>query len=252
MRQPTPEHALLCRMVMRCRAIASDYDGTLAENGRVRDDVLDALRRFKESGRSVILVTGRVLPELREVCPELDVFDAIVAENGAVLYVPGEDEAECPLCDAPPAELERMLAMRGVSRVVRGRVIVATWKPYDETVVEIIREHALALEVIFNKGAVMILPAGVTKATGLARALERLGLDAGSVVGVGDAENDHVLLEACGVGAAVANATPDLKASADLVLGRERGEGVRELVERILATDLVDLLPVRGELTKAS
>ena len=49
--------------------------------------------------------------------------------------------------------------------------------------------------MIFNKGAVMILPSGVNKATGLAAALEELGLSPHNVVGVGDAENDHAFLE---------------------------------------------------------
>lgn len=230
---------------MRCRAIATDYDGTLAENGTVRDDVLAALRRFKASGRAVILVTGRELHDLERVCPSLDVFDEVVAENGALLYTPGDDSSECVLCDPPPPSFAAALAARGIP-VACGRIIVATSKPHDEVVAEVIREHGLELDVILNKRAVMVLPAGVSKATGLARALEKLGIPAHSVVGVGDAENDHVLLETCGFGVAVANAVPALKESADLVMPSPRGEGVRELIERILATDLADVERMRA------
>ena len=88
--------------------------------------------------------------------------------------------------------------------------------------------------MIFNKGAVMVLPSGVNKASGLACALEELSIEAADVAGVGDAENDHALLEMCGVGAAVANALPSLKEHADLVLTGRHGAGVTQLIERIL------------------
>ncbi len=50
---------------MRYLALATDYDGTLAQEGRVAREALDALKRLKESGRKIILVTGRQLPELQ-------------------------------------------------------------------------------------------------------------------------------------------------------------------------------------------
>ena len=40
----------------------------------------------------------------------------------------------------------------------------------------------------------MILPSGVNKASGLQAALQALGLSAETVIGVGDAENDHAFL----------------------------------------------------------
>ena len=89
---------------MHCRALATDYDGTLAEDGKVTRSTLSAIRRLKESGRKAILVTGRELDELMDVFPELGVFDEVVAENGALLYTPGEKPVECPLCVPPPPE----------------------------------------------------------------------------------------------------------------------------------------------------
>jgi energy-coupling factor transporter ATP-binding protein EcfA2 len=94
------------------------------------------------------------------------------------------------------------------------------------------------LQVIFNKGAVMVLPAGVNKATGLACALERLGLSAHNAVGIGDAENDHALLRSCECSAAVANALPTLKDTADIVTNGDHGAGVTELIDALLKDDL--------------
>ena len=231
---------------MHCRALATDYDGTLAENGKVTPSTLAAIERLKRSGRKAILVTGRELEELMEVFPEVSVFDEIVAENGALLFTPGERPVECPLCAPPPPEFVAELVRRGVGPISRGRVIVATWQPHEHVVLDVIKEQGLELEVIFNKGAVMVLPSGVNKASGLARALDRLGVPAGETVAVGDGENDCSLLDACGYGVAVANAVHSLKERADFVMVHQRGAGVEELIEQILATDLRDASTARA------
>jgi hydroxymethylpyrimidine pyrophosphatase-like HAD family hydrolase len=223
---------------MHCRALATDYDGTLAEDGKVGSSTLAAIRRFKRSGRKTILVTGRELDELMDVFPEVGVFDEVVAENGALLYTPGEKPLECPLCTPPPPEFVAELIRRGVGPISCGRVIVATWQPHEHVVLDVIKEQGLELEVIFNKGAVMVLPSGVNKATGLARALDRLGIRASETVGIGDGENDCSLLDACGYGVSVANAVTSLKERSDFVMVHERGAGVEELIDQILATDL--------------
>ena len=47
---------------MRYIAIATDYDNTLAVDGRVERETIAALERLIQSGRKIILVTGRLLP----------------------------------------------------------------------------------------------------------------------------------------------------------------------------------------------
>src|SRR5690606_35731228 len=126
------------------------------------------------------------LDDLRNVCPKLELFDCVVAENGAVLHRPAARE-EKVLAGRPPQRFIDALRERGVEPLSVGRVIVATWEPHHTTVLETIRELGLELQVIFNKGAVMVLPAGVNKATGLAAALDALGLSPHNAVGIGDA-----------------------------------------------------------------
>jgi hydroxymethylpyrimidine pyrophosphatase-like HAD family hydrolase len=225
-------------------ALATDYDGTLAEDGQVSDEALAALVRLKKSGRRLVLVTGRELDELLRLFPKVDVFDRVVAENGALLYTPSP-VAERSLAKPPPPAFAEALRVRGVGPMSCGRVIVATWRPHEHTVLAVIQEQGLELEVIFNKGAVMVLPSGVNKATGLRAALAELGIARESVVGVGDAENDHSLLGECGLGVAVANAVPALKERADVVTAGARGQGIVELCDRLVATDLADV--VRAE-----
>jgi len=230
---------------MRYHALACDYDGTIAEGGVVAPATRDALARLRASGRRVVLVTGRRLDNLERVCPDWSIFDAIVAENGAVYLRPPAREPRL-LGPPPPEALLRRLEARGVTPLAPGEVIVATSEPFEVEVLEAIRELGLELHVIFNKGAVMVLPSGINKATGLDVALDDLGLSAHNVVGVGDAENDHAFLARCGLAVAVADALPSLKEAADVVTGGAAGAGVVEIVEALLADDGAGLA-ARGE-----
>ena len=221
---------------MHYRALATDYDGTIATHGVVDSATVAALERWRAAGRTLIMVTGREMSELKLVCPRLDLFEWIVAENGAQLYHPA-DGKNMLLGEPPPVAFVEELKRRGVDRISVGGCIVATWEPHQGTVLATIHDLGLELHVIFNKGAVMILPASVNKATGLAAALERLNFMPHEVVGVGDAENDHAFLSACGLSAAVANAIPALKERAKLVLTHDHGAGVAELIDRLLAEE---------------
>jgi len=229
---------------VRYHALAADYDGTLAHHGLIDDQTWAALRKLRDSGRKLIMVTGRELDELLGLLPHPEMFDRIVAENGALLYCP-HNKAIKLLAPAPPPEFAAELARRKVDRVAVGRVIVAAWEPHQDTILHTIHDLALELQVIFNKGAVMVLPTGVNKATGLEYALQDLGLSRHNVVAVGDAENDHALLASSEVGAAVANALEALKTRADVVLTQDHGAGVSELIDRMVEEDLADVAPER-------
>ena len=222
---------------MRYVALASDYDGTLAENGRVSEATLRSLQRVRQSGRKLILITGRVLSDLQSIFSRLDLFDRVVAENGAVLYDPAAREVKV-LAPPPKPALVEALTRRGVQPLGVGQAIVATWQPHETEVLQVIRELGLELQVIFNKGAVMVLPSGVNKRSGLSAALQAMGISQHNVVGVGDAENDHAFLEFCEWAVAVANAHQSVKDTADFTTGASRGEGVGELIEMILSGDL--------------
>jgi hydroxymethylpyrimidine pyrophosphatase-like HAD family hydrolase/energy-coupling factor transporter ATP-binding protein EcfA2 len=230
---------------MRYLALATDYDGTLATHGTVPPHVLAALQRARDAGRRLVLVTGRVWPELAAVFPEYKVFHRIVAENGALLIDP--ETSEQTLLGAPPPErFIEQLRLLHVDPVAVGRVIVATWEPWQHAVLGAIRDLGLELQVIFNKGAVMVLPSGVNKASGLLAALGQLGISPHNCIAVGDAENDHALLEQSQLGIAVANSIPMLKERADWVTRGERGDGVVELIEEWLSTDLRQRAPKHG------
>ena len=215
---------------MRWRAFATDFDGTIATDAVVDEPTQLALVRLRSVNVRMLLVTGRHLSDFEAMGSFIAIFDMVVAENGAVLFDPASSEIRT-LCAPPPEPFIAELSRRGVSPLGVGRSIVDTREPHHATVLEVIKELGLELEVIFNKGAVMVLPSGTNKASGPQAALEMLGLSARTVIGVGDAENDHSFLEICGLPVAVANAVPALKAKAALVTQHSAGAGVTELIE---------------------
>jgi hydroxymethylpyrimidine pyrophosphatase-like HAD family hydrolase len=230
--------------VVRYLALACDYDGTVASGGMVSERTLAALARFKRSGRKLVLVTGREVESLRVSCPRgLELFDRVVAENGGLLLRSGETQLLGP---PPPRAFVEAVRRERIVPLSVGRVIVASTEPHQGVLLEIIHRLGLELQLIFNKGAVMVLPAGVSKASGLEVALRELGLSPRNTVAVGDGENDHAMMERCEVGAVVANALPSLREKADLVLQSSDGDGVIELIDAILEDDLSSLEPKLG------
>ena len=227
---------------MHFLALAVDYDGTIAENGNVPAHVCTALASLKASGRKLLLITGRELQALKHHFTQLDLFDLVVVENGALLYDPRTDTEELIADSASTALVER-LRDKGVSSLSVGRSVIATWHPFEDAVISSIRELGLELQMTFNKDAIMVLPTGVNKASGLSAALLRLGICELNVVGVGDAENDHAFLAICGCAAAVNNAIDSIKARADICLSQDHGRGVCELIDMLLQKDAA-LVPV--------
>lgn len=230
---------------MRYCVFATDYDGTIAIDGTTPAPVLEALRRVRKSGRKLVLVTGRRMSDLLEVLPDLALFDRVVAENGALLYTPATREERLLALPPPPDFIE---TLRQRAPVAAGRVVVATVRPYEAIALETIRVRGLELQLIFNQEAVMVLPPGVNKSTGLQAAIEELGISAHNVVGIGNAENDHAFLEICEFAAAVGDALPALREKADWVTPGGAGEGAIELAEQLLADDLASFAPGRHDL----
>jgi len=225
---------------LRYLAFATDYDGTLASHGAVDGETVEALKRLAATGRKLILVTGRQIEDLERVFPNVVMFDRVVAENGPVLYRPASGEIRV-LAEPPPAAFVDALRRRGVDALSVGHVVVATVEPNDTIVTDVIRELGLGLQVILNKGSVMVLPTSVDKATGLNEALKELSLSPQNVVGIGDAENDQTFLAMCGRSVAVANALDAVKERVDYVTQGRSSAGVREVIDLLVSDDLRSL-----------
>ncbi len=229
---------------MHRRVLAFDFDGTLAEQGAVPLPLQVALERLHTTGYALFLVTGR-RSESVPLGALGDVFMGIVWENGAVLYHSATEEVYLPFGVVDPRLVEALEAA-GVP-LDRGLASVSTWVPHDATVWRVLNEWGSDVVVAHNKGAVMILPAGATKRTGLERLLGMCGFSPRNLVSFGDGENDLSLLELGEFGVAVADAVPSLKVTADLVTTQSGPAGVLEVLEAYWLKGLTPAVPVRRE-----
>ncbi len=213
---------------MLVKLLACDYDGTLASEDRIAPAVLAALERARAAGVALVLVSGRTFFDLTRVCDRLELFDVVVAENGAVLYVPaaGVLRDQAP---PPPPRLLAELARRGIP-YERGRVVVGTPRAAEAQVRAVLDALGLDMDVVPNRGRLMLLPPGVSKGSGLRQVIRDLRLSFHDVLGIGDAENDLSLLDACGFTACPADAIPALQARVDWVLSGPDGDACAQAI----------------------
>ena len=227
-------------------ALACDGDGTVATRKKIAKATVQSLRHFRETGRKLILATGETEEQIARF-PDVELFDVVVGENGAILYWPSA-KAVTSLANRCPKSLLEELRKAKVPEVTHGRTIVSTVRPYDKHLAAALALLELDWRIIYNRHEAMALPRGVDKSTGLCAALKELGISPRHVVAIGDAENDVALLKCCGLGAAVGTAVPMLKRAATVVTRAGSGRGVVNLIERILANRSRDIVPVGGKL----
>jgi hydroxymethylpyrimidine pyrophosphatase-like HAD family hydrolase len=217
---------------MKLAVIALDYDGTIAVDGVFDPSVRGAIGTARQKGIAVVLVTGRRLDDLHRVAGDVSCFDAIVCENGAVLEFPASGRhltVGHPAAPAFIAELHR----RGIQHLA-GEVVIETDAASAEAVLDVVRRLQQPLILAFNRGRLMVLPQGVAKSTGLRHALQALRLSIHNTIGIGDAENDHDLLDTCEVGVAVAWGSAALRAVADEVIEGSGPHAVADYIRRVI------------------
>ena len=217
---------------MHISVIATDFDGTVSQGDQLAPEARRALRRWRETGRIGVLVSGRSFEFLRDLQEREQAFDLIVAENGAILYNPHSDEMRLPFGEVPDDLVDTLVQLD--IPLWRGIAIAGTTLPYDDAVWVAGRELGLAVHVETNRNEVMLLPPGASKGAGLLNLLQGEGLSARNVLAFGDAENDHSLLRVAEVKVAVANAVEGLQAIADHVTPEAGPVGVARFIERYL------------------
>ncbi|MFD6770841.1 HAD family hydrolase [Micromonospora chalcea] len=122
------------------------------------------------------------------------------------------------LTDRPAVKLVAQLPGPGADRqVAQARAAVGD-------LASVAHSSATALEVA---------PAGVTKASALAELCARWTIDARDVVAFGDMPNDIPMLAWAGLGVAVGNADPAVRAVADRVTGSVAEDGVATILEEL-------------------
>jgi hydroxymethylpyrimidine pyrophosphatase-like HAD family hydrolase len=217
---------------MYCRAIACDYDGTGASDGHLAPEVAEALHAARDAGIVTLLVTGRVLDDLRVALVDFLAFDAVVAENGAVVWLRESDRTI--VLGAPPSEhlLGRLRAARVPFHA--GAVVVGTWDTHVPELYAVIRDTGADLQLVFNRSAVMLLPSGINKAVGTQRALDELGRSPRNLIAFGDAENDLPLFALAELAVAARGSVPAVAAAADDRMRLPGAAGVADWVRGLL------------------
>jgi hydroxymethylpyrimidine pyrophosphatase-like HAD family hydrolase len=218
---------------MKLRVFALDYDGTIDDGGRLHPDVRSAISEARLQGIMVVLATGRRVDDLRRVIGDLSVFDAVVAENGAIVHFP-DNGRSIPQAQGPPGCFLRALRERGLS-VSEGMCVIEISAESAPVVLDEIRRQELPLVLLFNRQRAMVVPQGISKATGLRAALEALRVSPHNAIGVGDAENDHSLIEACEIGVAVSWGSRALQMAADELLAGSGPNAVADFIRSTLA-----------------
>jgi len=212
---------------MKFGVLALDYDGTIARDGVLDPDVKAAIIEARGRGIVVLIVTGRILSELRQMAGDLKFVDAVVAENGAVLAFPN---AQSKLIGHLPSQVFfDELRRRGIE-FKAGQCIVEADAATAPRILAVIRELELPLAMLFNRSRLMLLPQAISKGTGLREALNTLRLSVHNAIAIGDAENDHDLLAACETAVAVGWGSAALQKEADEIV---HGDGPRAVAAYI-------------------
>lgn len=218
---------------MNLAVVALDYDGTIARHDVLEPSVRDVIATMRQRGITVLLVTGRILGELQRVAGSLHFVDAVVAENGSVLHFPATGRTT-QLAPPIPERFIREVQRRGIP-FQAGSCLLDADASEASRLLDVIRTLELPLVLVFNGGRVMTLAQGISKATGLAAALDTMRLSPRNALAIGDAENDHELLRLAEVGVAVEWGSSALKAFADIVLPGSGPEAVAAFLEPLAA-----------------
>ncbi|HEY7218854.1 MAG TPA: HAD hydrolase family protein [Candidatus Binatia bacterium] len=232
---------------MYCRAIACDFDGTGATDGHPAPELYAALAEARAQGIVTLLVTGRVLEDVQRACDELSPFDAVVAENGAVIYLCTLGRT-IQIGEPPPEHFLGELRAQGVP-FHTGAVIVGTWEQHTGQLLKLIRRFGIDGQLIFNRAALMLLPSGINKAVGLRRALDELRRSERNLIAFGDAENDIPMLNSAEVGVAARDSIPAVSALADDSIKQPGGAGVALYIRRLIERQFVVSTPPRRAVT---
>ncbi len=227
----------------RFAALATDYDGTIAEGGVVATETAACLMQVKASGRRLILVSGRTQDCFDGKGPSplcfsgISLFDVVVAEDGATMYFPSSGKA---VLLAPPVrtEMRSRLASSGIEPLWIGACMISTTSQNAARLEAILGSGPVRYRPENNRSWVMFNPAGVSKASGLRAALRSIGVSPSRTVGMGDSYNDIPFLRLCGISFAVGDADQPVRQIASCTTSLPGPAGARQVLQALINNDL--------------
>lgn len=115
----------------------------------------------------------------------------------------------------------------------------------SERVIRTLKPLVAGEAIVVSSGprTVEVILDGITKASGMAWLANHLGVPREETMAIGDMDNDIDMIEWAGVGVAMGNATPALKAVADWVAPPVTEDGLAVALERFALPQGLDLRP---------
>jgi len=247
------------------RAIVFDLDGTAilnAHDAAASQRLIDAVTKYRGRTR-LIAATGRTLFETLPIAKALGLTDPCIIMGGAVTIDP-VTETVLAHTTLPPASVEAVLDhlkswpnhvyVRGenaaaghIDKAIIGQD-AGLKHNVDMVCIDQITDHefpALKAELerhpkilvtsapSWNSGHFVIIShRDATKEHAIAGVLQGLNIPPAAAIGVGDGDNDLHLFAAVGLKVAMGNATPTLKAAADIIAPGVEDDGLAYIIEQ--------------------
>jgi phosphoglycolate phosphatase (TIGR01487 family) len=227
--EKSEQWSLRMMKVKDIEALITDFDRTLTDRpGMAEEKVINELKSIR---KPLILSTGRPRKYIMTFFKKYPVWDAIVAENGAVVYL--KQDKRLITCSNQFVS-EAMFRVRKAGIKARlGDVIISVNVKDRKRLTEALKPLKKYFRFIYNVDEIMVLPKNVDKATGTKIALDSLKIAPEKTIIVGDAENDIELFKIPGFRVAVANAHIKLKMTADQVTKNPSSKGLIEVIEQL-------------------
>jgi phosphoglycolate phosphatase (TIGR01487 family) len=212
------------------KAVVVDVDGTITDSKRlIQAQGIDALRQVQEKGIPVMLSSGNVLPVAYGLSVFIGLRGPVIAENGGIVAFK-EDVYKLNSNSAPLRAYEHLRTKVEVERLFTDKwreSEVALKRTADPEVVrEVLKDWDVVIET--TGFAIHIMEHGHSKMNGVRKASELIGIKTKDIAAFGDSDNDVSMLKDCGVGIAVANASPAAKRAARYVCNKPHSDGVIE------------------------
>jgi phosphoglycolate phosphatase (TIGR01487 family) len=222
------------------KAVITDLDGTLTDGRRrISTAAIETIRDLVDTGVSVVIASGNTVCSLDILCKMIGTDGTVICENGGVYRFTFDGEIHVPgrqsICWDAYHRIEEHFSTQGERLTLYSPenrfADVAFARNVDPAeTAEVIAD--MPVRVIDTGFAIHLQYEGVSKGTALSNLAALMGVSTDEMLAVGDSGNDTEMIRRAGIGAAVGNATEEMRDAADYVSEKKYGDGFVEIIKR--------------------